>query len=431
MRHVVAIVAVLILAALGGLGYVLCRPAPRLPDGVISAIGPSDADLAAVRQVVARAPQDPRAQIRLGSMLLARGQPPAAQDAFLVAARSASTAAAASDGLKRVSKQTRDWVTDLRGFRDALRQAPTNPRVWANYLEALCRAGAVPDAEAALSEARKRFRDPRAFQLQEALLLSEQGRNRRAAQLYEAGLQREPDPTAQLEFALLLARMGGRERARRAFRKAIELDPSNLVAYVGLAKISLELSRLDEAEDAAFTGLKLAPGNHEAMYVLARTLLDRGGAEDLKTGRELMDAVISQEPGHLDARYCRALIDLRLNQPRMAISDLEEILLQSPQRLDARQSYVRALQGAGESTKAEAQQRIVAQLTTVEARRSELTSRVDRRPTNVAARCDLAAFYLESGAVPAALREYERALQLDPQNQRARGGLEKARRAAR
>lgn len=424
-RHAAWLVSALVLLALVGAGVFLGRARAEAPPEVLAQLGPTPADLAAAQKAVQEKPDDATAQLRLGSVHLALGDLRSARTAFAAAARKPQTASAASDGLRKIARATGEWVETLPDLEEALVWGQRDPRVWANYIVALTRAGQLPKAEAAVAEGRHQLKNPKLFPVEEAELLAAQGSTRRAADLYEAGLKQSSDSEATLDYALLLARMGARQRAQAAFQRAVELDPSASLAYLGLAKIHLEMGRVQPAEEAAFSALQVTPDDPEAMYLLGRALEEKGGPEPSRTAEELFGRVLVLNPRHEDARYHRGVLRLRAGDARSAIRDFEDTLSANPRRLDARQSYVRALQAAGEKSRAAEQQKIAGELAYLEQRRYQLTQRVSRSPRNTAARCDLAEFYAQNGATPMARREFQRVLEQEPDNQRARAGLER------
>jgi tetratricopeptide (TPR) repeat protein len=409
--------SILALGLIAGLGMVLSHSRPQAPKEILAPLGPSPDDLRAVEQAAREHPDDGPTQLRLASARLAVGDPIGARAALRSATRSPKTAVAASQGLRQAALQDSDWGVAIPDFEEALVKGQRDPITWRNYIEALVRSGKLPEAQAALAEARDHFHTPGGFALQEAQLQAASGHNLKAADLYEAGLKQQPDPGSQLEYALLLARMSGREKARLAFQKAVELDPASGLAYLGLAKVSLELSRVDEAVDAAFTALKMTPQSPEAMYVLGRALMEKGQSEDVRTSRELFDRVLKADPGHLDARYARGVVKLRMGEAKGAVEDLEDVVVRQPQRLDARQGLVRALQAAGDP-RAREQQQALTELSALDQRRSELVARVARSPHNAELRCDLADFFVSHGAEQQALQHYEHVLEEHPHHDR-------------
>jgi tetratricopeptide (TPR) repeat protein len=426
--------AALIVALLGaGVGAALAwpriRPIPKPPAlDVVS--GPSHAQVEMLEKSASATPGDPFVQVQLANAYLALTRAQPAYTPLAKAVRHPATAGAASQLLSQWGTASGDHAAALPLQQTAVAIAPKDPRTWEGLIRTLFALGKIEPANAALAEAIRRFPAAPRLQFIRAEAMADGGSPLQAAQVYERILAKTPDPDAQLMYAVLLARLKSPQRAKVAFQRAVELNPAELTAYLGLAKVNLDLGLTPEAERAAYSALQIAPEDPEAMYVLGQVLLATAGAEQTDMAEALLKRVTTLRPDHMEARYQYGIARLRHRDPKGAIREFETVIAQQPDRLELRQNYARALAAAGDAAAAKEQQKFAGELAELRQKEGLYTSRADGNPKDVGARCDLADFYLQNGAAARAIREFERALTLAPGNARARDGLDKARKAA-
>jgi tetratricopeptide (TPR) repeat protein len=397
--------------------------APRVAVGQ----GPDEARLRELKRDAEQHPDDPAAQLRLASGLLARREVGDAFVPLLRASRKPQGAIAASELLLQCGTEYGRYQEALPGLQNAVGALPQKPLVWANLVRALYALGQPGPAEAAQQEAERRFPGAPELAFLRAELLAEGGETRKAVQLYQTTLKRSPIAKGEVALGVLLARMHATQPAKEAFRRAVALDPASGTAYLGLAKTNLELGLTKDAEQAAFSGLQVAPDDPQAIFIVGLVLAKRGGPDDLRTAAELFERAVALNPEHIDAEYQLGALLTSSGDSRAAVRHLESVLQREPERLEARQAYARALRKAGRKEEAAQQDVLAQQLAELEQRRYELTSRVSQKPNDVNARCELGEFYLEHQAVPKAVREFERVLKTAPGHSRALRGLERAR----
>jgi len=405
-------------------GAVRARQMPP-PPRARAVTGPTAEQQREVEAQAAARPDDPLAQLQLGNLYVDLGRMREALPPLEKAAGHPRTAAAAGLLLARVGeKGPHERV--IPAAQMAVAAAPKDARSWEGLVRVLYSQGKPELAVAALNEAIRLFPEAQRLRFIQAETLEQDGLNLQAAKVYQKALAKLPDANAQLMLALILARSHAIPEAKRAFQKALELDPGAVPARLGLVKANLDLGLLNEAEQSAYAALQVAPEDPEAMFLLAQVLRQKGDPESQRSSRELLDRVLTLRPEHVDARYAVGQMKLLARDGKGAVREFEEALASQPHRNEIRRSYAEALRLAGEPKRAAQEQALAGQLAEVEQRKNELEQRVDQSPRSAAARCDLADFYLENGAVPLAIKEYERARALEPNNRRAAAGLVKA-----
>jgi tetratricopeptide (TPR) repeat protein len=167
---------------------------------------------------------------------------------------------------------------------------------------------------------------------------------RDSVSLFERALAvTSPNPVAHVMLAKALA-SEGRFDAALPHLDAAGLDH---VAEAQLlrAAVLVELRRADEAEEAARSALRLAPGHPEALFTLG-LLAQRAGhhAEAVELYREALRG--DPEGLFLHARHNLALSLARLGQREAARRELEAVLRVQPGFVPAQRSLARLEAGA-------------------------------------------------------------------------------------
>jgi choline-sulfatase len=172
-------------------------------------------------------------------------------------------------------------------------------------------AGPLPDPRASL---------PILEDMKKAFTLGAQGHDAEALAGLRAVLARQPGFfDAQYAEAEVLARMGRLEEAAAAYAKALRLSPALAGPIaLALARVTLELSRPDEAEANARIALRESPD--EAHEILARVALERNELEGAEREARLVHGGAS-----LEARGVVVLAEvaLRRNRPADALALLD------------------------------------------------------------------------------------------------------------
>ena len=225
--------------------------------------------------------------------------------------------------------ETRDLFSSssdtARDFKRALNriEAPyTAPgQVAAEDLRNLASLGYLAGA----SDATGPLPDPRASlpileDMKKAFTLGAKGHDAEALAGLRSVLARQPRLfDAQYAEAEVLARMGRLDEAAAAYAKALRLSPALASPIaLALARITLELSRPDEAEANARIALRESPD--EAHEILARVALERNDLEAAERQARLVHGGAS-----LEARGALVLAEvaLRRNRPADALALLD------------------------------------------------------------------------------------------------------------
>jgi tetratricopeptide (TPR) repeat protein len=169
-------------------------------------------------------------------------------------------------------------------------------------------AGPLPDPRESL---------PILEDMKRAFTLGAEGHDAEALAGLRAVLARQPRFfDAQYAEAEVLARMGRLEEAAAAYAKALRLSPALAGSIaLALARVTLELSRLDEAETNARIGLRESPD--EAHEILARVALERNDLESAEREARLVRG------GAAQAAVVLAEVALRRDRPADALKILD------------------------------------------------------------------------------------------------------------
>ncbi len=208
----------------------------------------------------------------------------------------------------------------------------------------------------------------------------------------------EQDPELAAQYvvqAMELERQGLDEAALTRFREAIRRDPKQMLAHLGVGRISLDLGLADEARAAFAKAAELQPGDLEADLGLARALQAQGAH---RKALELLSDLIRRRPEAAEAYGLQA-------GSYIAINDLDA----------AAQAVGKALELAPSDEKA------IAVAADVELRRGFLDraekyyrSLVDRNSANLEGRVGLARILRRKGNLPEAELQLRTLLQESP-----------------
>jgi arylsulfatase A-like enzyme/tetratricopeptide (TPR) repeat protein len=164
--------------------------------------------------------------------------------------------------------------------------------------------GPLPDPRASL---------PILEDMKKAFTLGAKGHDAEALAGLRSVLARQPGLfDAQYAEAEVLARMGRLEESAAAYAKALRLSPALASPIaLALARVTLELSRPDEAEANARIALRESPD--EAHEILARVALERNDLEGAEREARLVHGGVS-----LEARGAVVLAEVALRHDRPA-----------------------------------------------------------------------------------------------------------------
>ena len=157
-------------------------------------------------------------------------------------------------------------------FLVALQLDPNEPIIRNDYAAALLDLGQVDEAIAQLQETLRRA--PDFAPARKALGLVTQHHFRADLERTQAALAAHPDdPAAHISFAQLLADMGRRDEAMTHYQQALRLDPSNASAHYNLANLLAEYGRDDEALSHYSAAARLAPNDPRIQINLGNLFL--------------------------------------------------------------------------------------------------------------------------------------------------------------
>jgi tetratricopeptide (TPR) repeat protein len=282
----------------------------------------------------------------------------------LVAAQAALTAGDLDDAYARYQRlQAKDpgHPTVLRGlasirlargetdaalalFRQARAADPDNPWARLGEADALMIVGELDEAGARL-EGLDEGGDPafgRALRSTRARLLIAHGRKKQAAgedqaalDDYAHALEIEPSTWACLYVGDLYAAHGQIALARAFYREAWDLDPDNVYARLGEARLLVARGGYDEAE----TLLSVLPQDHEDV-IAAKVSLDVARAlEDAEVARRIgepeearayIEAVYRAHPDDPTAKGAWESERLQMGTPEERLTNARAILLEDP-----------------------------------------------------------------------------------------------------
>jgi tetratricopeptide (TPR) repeat protein len=188
-------------------------------------------------------------------------------------------------------------LTDLERF-DAAEEAfylgqqidPEYPELYAVMGETLQRAGHHERAVWCLREAARLDPTLPRVRAHLASAYARLGRLERSRQLYLQELRVDPgDPETLLDLGDLLVNMHRYTEAGEKFRRVLELFPDNAEAHFSLAELAEIEGRLPDALVHFDVVLRLDKDFPSARTRLARTMLQRGRAEDLPRVQSLLN----------------------------------------------------------------------------------------------------------------------------------------------
>lgn len=130
----------------------------------------------------------------------------------------------------------------------------------------------------------------------------------KADESLQAALKIKPDAYQPLiNRSITLFRLRKYKEAETVLRDTLKARSESPVAYYYLGRTLTKLGRIDEAESAYLTCIKMSPGEFkEAHRLLAAIYLDRGAAQRVV---EELETYLSLVPGAPDAAHLRKVVD--------------------------------------------------------------------------------------------------------------------------
>ena len=147
-----------------------------------------------------------------------------------------------------------------------------------------------------------------------------------------------PDPKDKIEEqnllheAMIASEDGRPGDARAALEKVVELDPQSVAGFGQLGQLELQMKDYPKAADHLSLARQLRPGDSTFAFDEGRAKEANG---DLAGAKEALEASLTLNPAHLDARLLLGQVDLRLNDLKAAADEFEAALLLKPESSDA------------------------------------------------------------------------------------------------
>jgi protein O-GlcNAc transferase len=189
--------------------------------------------------------------------------------------------------------------------------------------------------------------------------------------------------------------------AREEFQRMLALKPEALEPRLGLARIAIRVGNYEEATRYFREVLARDPKNPQSLYNLG-LIRYRGG--DYTEARDLLGRLLQQMPDHREAHYTLGLTYMRLGDDARAEEELQRTITLAPDNSQAHFNLAKVYLRSGKKAAAEKEQKVFERLWDRQA--------ADRNAEGTARDLFLA------GDFPGALREYDRLLEISPQNGR-------------
>lgn len=188
--------------------------------------------------------------------------------------------------------------------------------------------------------------------------------------------------------------------AEAVFSKALSLESGNAVAQRGLADALFDSGRFSEAQTRYEAALKTDPNSLAAGLGLVRCRLR---LEELETAVALLAQLKKAHPDSTSLRYWGGRAEEQMGHREVAQQAYEAAIKLSEPGPELVKAYIALTRLLGQAGKAEAAQNVI----------DEAEQRFPTDPLVYEALADLAA---SRGSYDAALEDYDRALELDPEN---------------
>jgi predicted Zn-dependent protease len=147
-----------------------------------------------------------------------------------------------------------------------------------------------------------------------------------------------PDPKDKIEEqnllheAMIASEAGRLGEARAALEKVVELDPQSVAALGQLGQLELQMNDYQKAAHHLSLAHQLRPGDPTLAFDEGRA---KEGNGDLAGAKEALEASLTLDPAHLDARLLLGQVDLRLKDLKAAADEFEAALLLKPESSEA------------------------------------------------------------------------------------------------
>lgn len=284
----------------------------------------------------------------------------------------------------------------------------------------------------------------------------------------KAAMQDPQDMAAHLSLALAYNRAGKTRKAIGAVWNVVNSHRENADAHFLLGYLRHQLHQWEQAEQAYHEALRLRKGFSVVYQYLALLYYEMGSRDEagreerfrkaIATYREAIDAYASASPSHINIGYIydqlgeheeatkayRAAVSAALSSDDfVGIIDLGMELLNAGRYEEAKATFTRSLELMGEAETRDGVSRVqvltwigTASLQLDDSRRSEALDKgllleaeesfltaLALNPGYIHAQLGLGASYYAQGRADEAIKAFQRALEIDPDNEPARANL--------
>lgn len=229
-----------------------------------------------------------------------------------------------------------------------------------------------------------------------------QGRYHNAAAAFEKARDRVPaDARVSNLLGTALLQAKRHTPAREEFLRMLALQPEAVEPRLGLARVSIRRGEYDVAASLFREVLAREPDNLLALYNLG---LLRYRAADYKEAQSLLSRLLQLKPDHPEAHYTLGLTHARLGDDARAEEQFRRTVQNAPENSQAHFNLAKLYERTGRAKEAAAEREVFRRLS-------------DRMAADRTAEGTAIDLYL-AGHYEAALKEYDRLLEQNPQSGR-------------
>jgi len=342
---------------------------------------------------------------RLGAVYANKNQPDKARQTFRRALAVDGHNAAAYQGLAELSLAEGDTAAAVRHLHAALESDPGYPFAYKEL-------GRIAMARNRFKEARELL--GRALNLNDSdaeihndlgRIYVQTGQFELAGRCFELAFKLNPeDPETHNNFGSLYTKMQDYDRASASYRAALALDPDNVSAHEGMGSILLARGELDRAEIHLRRSLEIDAENDGIWYRLGTLLVQN---KRLVEAQNAFESALKVNPANLSALHGLGLIFLNNKEYGRAADAFRRVWRADPDNPNVCLMLAKALAAPGGDTD--------------EAIR--LYRRVEQLAPGPQVHLELGNLHLRRGEKEKARTEFEKALRLDPGNEKLKDYL--------
>lgn len=205
-----------------------------------------------------------------------------------------------------------------------------------------------------------------------------------------------------------------------SYEKALELDPGNTRIRCEMAVCLKEMHDYDKAKLQFLRCLKETPDDSHLLTQWGEWLLSNG---NLNETRAVLQKVLNQDPGNPDARFAMAKTLLMDGAAKDALKSLEQLHLENPYSFAIRYSLASALQASGLTERAAEMYRQVSVAEEKLRRKQELLDGLLQNPNQPEVRYEVAMIAMTHESPVEGLRWLLSVVALNPRHAAAHAAL--------